>query len=62
MSASTVARPTENEAIGRVEPPKRMNLQQLEFDREIAKARLNRLGEHFLGGLIARARNPRAGE
>lgn len=55
MSASKIHRPTENDAIGRTGTPPRLNPQQLLHDRAAARTRMDRLGDHLLGGLLARA-------
>jgi hypothetical protein len=62
MSASTVHRPTENRAIGNTKTPPRLSVEHVLSARAAARARFDRLGEHLLGGLLARALNPGAGE
>jgi hypothetical protein len=62
MSASTIPRPTENAAIGRCPNPPRLHPDQIRFDLAIAKDRLDRLGEHLLGGLLSRALDPRGAQ
>lgn len=53
MSASTVHRPTENDAIGSCPNPPRLG--QLLLDRAVARENLDRYGAHLLAGRIARA-------
>lgn len=55
MSASTISRPTENAAIGRVPKPPRLHLGQLLLDRAVARENLDRYGDYLLAGRIARA-------
>jgi hypothetical protein len=62
MSASRVHRPTEDEAVGNTKTPPRLSVQQILLDRAAARDRFDRLGEHLLGGLLARALDLRTGE
>lgn len=62
MSASTVHRPTENAAIGRVQPPRIHDAMWLVGIRDKARQRLDLALEHLIGGAIARSVNPTGGE
>lgn len=62
MSTSTVSRPTENAAIGRVRPPQILPAGMLLEMRVEARRRVDRLLEHLIGGAIARSLDPKAGE
>ena len=62
MSASTVSRPTENAAIGRVRPPRIEPAWWLHGLREQAAKRLDFALAHLINGAIARSLNPKAGE
>jgi hypothetical protein len=53
--ATTVARPTENAAIGRIPKPPRLNPDLVRADLDAARERLDRFGEYLLGGRLARA-------
>ena len=55
MSAPTIHRPTENAAAGNTKTPPRLDVQQLLLDRAAARNRMDRLGDHLLGGLLNRA-------
>jgi hypothetical protein len=55
-----VSRPTENAAIGRTSTPPRLSVQQILLDRTAARDRFDRLGDHLLGGLLARALGQKA--
>jgi hypothetical protein len=64
VSASTIHRPTENEAIGKAmrHPRPRLNLAQLLLDRAATVTRGDWHGHYLLAGRIDRAINPKAGE
>lgn len=62
MSASTVVRPTEQAAIGRVGRPPVLSLKQLLLDRSAARTRNDLHGVHIIQGRISRAIDPEAGE
>jgi hypothetical protein len=61
MSASTVSRPTENAAIGRVRP-RRLDLLDIVHLRDQARARLDLAYVYLLDHLLVRALNPEVGE
>jgi hypothetical protein len=62
VSASTIHRPTENRAIGRVGQPPVLSLKQLLLDKGAARTRRDLHGVHIVQGRIARALDPKAGE
>jgi hypothetical protein len=62
MSASTLRRPTEDDAIGRCPNPPRLRPGQILLDLAIARENLDRFGEHLLGGLLSRALDPRGAQ
>lgn len=62
MSASRIHRPTENTAIGRCRKPPQLWPDQIRFDMELAKQRLDRFGQYLLRGRLDRALNPTRGE
>jgi hypothetical protein len=62
VSASTVHRPTENAAIGRVQPPRIQDTMWLVGLRDKARARLDLALERLINGAIARSVNPLGGE
>jgi hypothetical protein len=55
VTATTVRRPTENAAIGRVPAPGRLSVQQILLDRAVARENLDRFGDYLLGGRLQRA-------
>jgi len=61
MSASTVHRPTENAAIGRIHPP-RLNAFTIAHLRDQARQRLDLAFVHLLDHQLVRALNPEVGE
>jgi hypothetical protein len=62
VSASTISRPTENAAIGRVGRPPVLDLKQLLLDHGAARTRRDLHGVHIIQGRISRAVNPKGGE
>lgn len=61
MSASTVHRPTEDDAIGRVQPPRIHDTMWLVGLRDKARTRLDLALERLIDGAIARSVNPLGG-
>ena len=62
MSASTVHRPTENAAIGRVRPPQVPPVGALLELRRQARIHLDRAFEHLINGALSRALQSQGGE